>query len=299
MGRNLRVAAVDIGTNTTRLLIAEFEGGQIRDIERIATVTALGRSVDQTGRLAEDAIARTLPVLAKYGEVIVAAGVVNCRAVATSASRDAANRQEFFDLAQNELSFRPELISGTEEASLSFAGATANVERPAETVVIDCGGGSTEFVTSHGGVSVDIGSVRLTERCLPNHPASLVELDAARTEAARVIAIRDLPDRSTALGVAGTWTSLAAINLDLGTYDAVAIEGTVILLDHVRRLVNWLAGLTLDGKQAIPSLDPKRAPVILGGAIVAEASLQALALDRVTVTEHDILDGICFELADQ
>ena len=295
----MRVAAVDIGTNTTRLLIAEFEGGQIRDIQRIATVTALGRGVDQTGRLAEDAIARTLPVLARYGEVVAAADVANCRAVATSASRDAENREGFFNAAEAVLGFRPELISGTDEASLSFAGATADVERPAETVVIDCGGGSTEFVASDAGVSVDIGSVRLSERCLPDHPTTSAQLDAARTEAARVIAARDLPDRSTALGVAGTWTSLAAINLDLGTYDADVVEETVLMLDDVRRIVNWLAGLTLEEKQAIPSLDPKRALVILGGAIVAEASLLALALDRVKVTEHDILDGICFELADQ
>ena len=192
--------------------------------------------------------------------------------------------------------FRPELISGEEEASLSFAGASLGAANPADTVVIDAGGGSTEFVADDGGVSIDIGSVRLTERCLPHHPAAPAELDATRTEAARVIACGELPFRSSAVGVAGTWTSLAAMHRRLDAYDPDLVEGTTMRLDDVRQLVRWLATLTLEEKQAIPSLDPNRAPVILGGAVVAEASLEALALDHVTISEHDILDGVCLEL---
>ena len=292
----MRVASVDIGTNSTRLLIASGSETGLGEIERRALVTALGRRVEGSGRLAADSIARTVSALAEYGASIRAAGVGSARAVATSASRDANNREAFFDTAQNALGFRPELISGEEEASLSFAGASLGAANPADTVVIDTGGGSTEFVADDGGVSIDIGSVRLTERCLPHHPAAPAELDAARTEAARVIACGELPFRSSAVGVAGTWTSLATMHRRLDAYDPDLVEGTTMRLDDVRQLVRWLATLTLEEKQAIPSLDPNRAPVILGGAVVAEASLEALALDHVTISEHDILDGVCLEL---
>ena len=290
-----RVAAVDIGTNSTRVLIAEKIDGAIRDMERIGIVTALGRGVDESGSLAPDAVDRTVDALERYGRLIRDHGVIAARAVATSASRDAANRDDFFDAAQRALGFRPEVISGSEEARLSYLGATAGVPGPGG-LVIDIGGGSTEFVVDSGGVSIDIGSVRLTERCLANHPASPVELNSARAEAARMIATRNLPADTWAIGVAGTWTSLAAMHLELDVYDSSSVEGAVMMLDDVRHLVNWLASLTLAEKQSIPSLDANRSPVILGGAVVAEASLQALAIDRVTVSEHDILDGICMVL---
>ena len=292
----MRVAAVDIGTNSTRLLIVETDGSELIDVKRLATVTALGRGVDRSRRLAADAIERTVTALAGYATSIESAGVTSARAVATSASRDATNKETFFDAAQSALGFRPEAISGAEEARLSFVGATNGVDHAKGAVVIDTGGGSTEFVGMRRGVSVDIGSVRLTERCLPNHPASFVELDAARTEAARAVASREVPTGTHAIGVAGTWTSLAAMHQNLEAYDSVRINGSMLRLDDVRHLVNWLRTRSLAEKQAIPSLDPKRAPVILGGAVVAEASLQALALDRITVSEHDILDGVCLGL---
>lgn len=291
-----RVAAIDIGTNSTRLLIADRSEAGLVDVERTTMVTSLGRGVDESGHLAADAISRTVSALAGYESAIRAASAASARAVTTSAGRDASNREDLFDAAFQVLGFRPEVISGEDEAALSFAGATHGAADPARTVVIDTGGGSTEFVADDGGVSIDIGSVRLTERCLPHHPVAAVELNAARAEAARVVGSRDLPFRPTAIGVAGTWTSLAAMHQGLEAYDADQVEGTDMTLDDVRRLVNWLSGMTLEQKEAIPSLDPKRAPVIVGGAVVAEASLQALALDRIRISEHDLLDGICLTL---
>ena len=292
-----RVAAVDMGTNSTRLLIADHTGTGLVDIERIETVTGLGRGVDGSGRLSPDGIERTTRVLEYYGSRIRKAGVQAARAVATSAARDATNRDEFVDAARRALGFRPDIIGGEEEARLVFAGATGRSPDPGGTVVVDIGGGSTEMVTDEAGVSTNIGSIRLTERCLPNHPATTSDLAAARREAARVMSAADLPQRPRAMGAAGTWTSLAAIHLDLDTYDSYQVEEATLSLEDVKRIVAWLGSLNLEEKEAIPSLNPKRAPIILGGAVVAETSLRLLKMERITVTGHDILDGVCLSVA--
>ena len=291
-----RVAAVDMGTNSTRLLIADRTPTGLVDIERIETVTGLGRGVDRSGRLSVDAIERTTRVLRSYGRRIRQTGVQAARAVATSAARDATNRDEFLGAAQGALGFRPDIIDGEEEASLVFAGATGGTPDPGAVVVIDIGGGSTEIVTDEGGVSTDIGSIRLTERCLPDHPATVRDLAEARREATCVMGAADPPRRSRAMGTAGTWTSLAAMRLDLDTYDPHLVEGTTLSLEDLERMVAWLGSLDLEEKTAIASLNPERAPVILGGAVVAEASLRLLGLEHITVTGHDILDGICLSV---
>lgn len=295
-----RAAAVDIGTNSTRLLIADVDpgAGVLADVERRAQVTALGRGVDRTGRLSPGAVERTALVLESYGRLIRAAGAEASRAAATSAARDAANGAEFLDAASAALGFRPEIIDGGEEASLVFMGAAGRSADSGEAVVIDIGGGSTEMVTAAGGVSVDIGSVRLSERRLPRHPAARSDLAAARREAARVLGTPEAPRRSKGIGAAGTWTSLAALHLDLDAYDPERVEGAVIDRASLEALVERLASLTLEEKEALPSLDPARAPVILGGAVVAETALRILGLDRITITEHDLLDGICWSLLD-
>lgn len=285
-----------MGTNSTRLLITERTPTGLVDMERTETVTGLGRGVDGSGRLAPEAIERTATVLQSYGRRIREAGVGTARAVATSAARDAGNRDEFVEAARRALGFRPDIISGEEEAKLVFAGATGGIPDPGATVVVDVGGGSTEVVTGEGGVSTDIGSIRLTERCLPDHPATARHLAEARREAARVMGAADLPRRSRAMGTAGTWTSLAAMHLGLDTYDSHEVEGTTLGLADLERMVAWLGSLSLEEKEAIPSLDPKRAPIILGGAIVAETSLRLLDLERITVTGHDILDGVCLSV---
>lgn len=291
-----RAAAVDIGTNSTRLLIAEARGSRLTDIARIDTVTGLGRGVDASGRLSGEAIARTVRVLASYGRRIEEAGVRNARAVATSASRDAANRDRFLAAARQALGFRPEIISGDEEAALVFAGATAGLADPGGAVVIDIGGGSTEIVTGVGGVSTDIGSIRLTERRLPDHPARPEHLAASRREARRVLSAAETPRRSRGMGTAGTWTTLAVLSLGLDAYDPDVLEGATLSLADLEGMVAWLASLTLEEKRAIPGLHPMRAPIILGGAIVAETSLRVLNLEEVTVTGHDLLDGVCRRL---
>ena len=285
-----------MGTNSTRLLIADLTRDGLVDVERIEKVTGLGRGVDRSGRLSPDAIARTTRVLQSYSRRIRETGVEAARAVATSAARDATNQDEFVEAARRALGFRPDIIGGEEEARLVFAGATEGTPDPGATLVVDIGGGSTEIVTDAGGVSTDIGSVRLTERCLPAHPASARDLAAARREAALVMGAAAVPLRSRAMGAAGTWTSLAAIHLRLDTYDSHEVEGTTLHLEDVVRMVAWLGSLSLGEKEAIPSLNPKRAPVILGGAVVAETSLRLLGLDRIIVTGHDILDGVCMSV---
>ena len=293
-----RLAAVDIGTNSTRLLIADVERHGMADVERIEKVTGLGRDSTRSGRLAPESIERTVQVLAGYGRRIGSAGVAGARAVATAATRDAVNGEEFLAAARQALGFRPDVISGEEEAELCFLGATTRNGDPGRTLVVDIGGGSTEIVTDQGGLSVNIGSIRLTERCLPTHPAAPDHLAAARREAARVMAAADPPRRSHAMATAGTWTSLAAMHLRLDTYDPHEVEGATLGLADLERMVAWLGSLSLEEKEAIPSLDPRRAPIILGGAVVADTALRVLDLGAITVTGYDILDGVCLALAE-
>ena len=293
-----RFAAVDIGTNSTRLLIAYVEGRGMADVKRIEKVTGLGRDSTRSGRLAPEAIERTTRVLAGYGQRIRSAGVAASRAVATAATRDAANREEFLATARQALGFRPDVIGGEEEADLCFRGATARHGDPARMVVVDIGGGSTEIVTDQGGVSVNIGSIRLTERCLPAHPATPGHLAAARRTAAGAIRPAGPANRTEALGTAGTWTTLAAIHLRLDRFDPAPVEGAVVSLADLEGMVSRLGRLTLAQKRAIPGLDPLRAPVILGGAVIAETALRTLGLERITVTGYDILDGVCLALAE-
>lgn len=288
-------AAVDIGTNTVRLLIVDDEGAEQ---VRLTRVTGLGKGTDASGRLAPDAIARTVGVLARYGDAMRSAGVRAARAVATSATRDAENRDEFLDAAEQALGIRPETITGIEEARLAFAGATAGMSGPGPFLVVDVGGGSTEFVWERDGtvdaVSVDIGSVRLTDRLLPERPASFdaVERAMRHVEALIVAGVGEVPAFGTVIGVAGTWTSLAAISLGLPAYDRDAVHRSRLARIDVDRLVERLASMTVEETAAIPSLDPARAPVILAGAVVAREAMRFLGATEVLVSEHDLLDGV-------
>lgn len=293
----MRVAAIDIGTNTARLLVAVLRQGELIDELRVTEVCGLGRGVDGSGRLGADAIARTVAVLEKFAQPI--RGADRVRVVATSASRDAANRGEFFDAAEDVLGHRPELITGETEAELSFSGAALG--RPGPVLVIDVGGGSTEFVfgTSRPDYaeSVDIGSVRLTDRLLVNAPPSGPAVAAARQVVSESVAKVTPPVRaSEVVGVAGTFTSLAAMALGLVEYDRTCVHNSVLSLGDVTTLVQELAILTVEQIEQIPSLDAARAPVILGGAIVVEQVMDTLAIPRVTVSEHDLLDGVARSL---
>ncbi len=292
MGRPpVRVGVVDIGTNSMRLLVTDGT----REIGRWVEVTGLGRGVDRSGVLSAEGIEESLAALARFGEEMERAEVEKREAIATSASRDAANREAFFDLAESALGVRPILISGEEEARLSFAGASHQVNAAAPIVVSDIGGGSTEFVTVDGEVSVDIGSVRLTERVIPTRPAPSTELEAARSVVAGLFSAVDL-EPGTLIGVAGTWTSVAAIAQGLPAYMRDRVHGYRMSRDSLAVTVESLASKTLTETAAIPALDPKRAPVILGGALVAEGVMDILGIDEVMISEHDSLDGVALDL---
>jgi exopolyphosphatase/guanosine-5'-triphosphate,3'-diphosphate pyrophosphatase len=298
------VAAVDIGTNSMRLLIARVGDGLVEWEDRRTAVTGLGRGVDLTGELASDRIEATIRALTAYGLAMDAAEVAARRAVATSATRDAANREEFLEWAEAALGVRPDVISGDEEAALAFSGATAEAHADGPFLVIDIGGGSTEFVYGLNApefrASLDMGSVRLTDRDFADRPPSVDQLEAARAGASAALAEVNLSGEiGVALGVAGTFTSLAAIDQDLPAYDPGRVNGHLLTRERLAELVLYLAGLSLEETEAIPSLDPARAPVILAGAVIAEAALARIGIDEVTVSEHDLLDGIVLGLADQ
>jgi len=291
----VKVAAVDIGTNSMRLLIVD-DGVELGRWER---VTGLGRGRDADGTLTSVAMDRTLLALAEFGGRMSQSGVEKMRAVATSASRDAPNRAEFFDKAELALGVRPELISGEEEAGFSFAGATTGTSLPPPHMVVDIGGGSTEFVTAEGGVSLELGSVRLTDRFLPDRPCLPSQLAASREEVAVQLATVPRPDGPlSVLGVAGTWTSLSAMAHLLASYDRTKVHGSDLSEATLAALLHGLAGLSIeDTVAAHPSLDPARAPVILAGAVVAEGVFLRLGCHQVTISEHDLLDGVAAELA--
>lgn len=315
---NDRVAAVDCGTNSIRLLIADIgAAGRLRDVHREMRIVRLGQGVDATGRLAPEAIERTRAALADYAALMRAHEVKRVRMVATSATRDAANRDDFFTMARAELGTvvpgaEAEVITGDEEARLSFAGAVG--ELPAESgpfLVVDLGGGSTELVVGDAsGVvaafSADIGCVRITERCLPGNPPDAEQIAAARAFATERLAeaFTHVPvDRAHAwVGVAGTMTTLAAVALELPEYDSSRTHLSRFPLDEVRRVCNRLVGLDHDQRAAIRTIHPGRVDVIGGGAVIAEVLADELArragIRELVVSEHDILDGIALSIAD-
>jgi exopolyphosphatase/guanosine-5'-triphosphate,3'-diphosphate pyrophosphatase len=299
----VRVAAGDIGTNSTRLLIAEVSGGRVRPLERRVVVTGLGAGVDRAGRLGEAGIGRTLEVLAEYRRLAAGAGVQALRMVATAALRAAkGNGEAFLDRAEAALGTRPEVIGGEEEAALGFEGALGGVGGRSPFLVIDVGGGSTEFVfgTQKPEVvaSIDLGSRRVSERHLPHHPCRSGELAAARRAAAEAfgaLALSGLP--STVVGVGGTYTALGAIALGLLVYDPEKVHRAVVPLAALDALTERLAAMALGEIAALPSLDPARAPVLLGGAVIGAEALRRSGRREIVVSEADLLDGIAQRLA--
>lgn len=288
----MKVGVVDIGTNSTRLLVAD----DTRDLGRWEEITGLGRGVDATGELSESGITNTLTALSRYNSLMDEAGVAKRAAVATSASRDAVNRDEFLDRAEQTLGVRPAVITGEEEAALAYAGATRNLSLPEPIVVSDIGGGSTEFATEAVGVSVEIGSVRLTERHLPNRPASSDELAVALEEVTRLFGSVEIPVTKSLVGVAGTWASLAAVALDSPSHDLASVHGSFLTREKLIELVDQLGELTVEQTAAIPALHPARAPVILAGAVVAAGVIGGTGADQAYISGHDTLDGVAMKL---
>jgi exopolyphosphatase / guanosine-5'-triphosphate,3'-diphosphate pyrophosphatase len=295
------VAAVDIGTNSVRLLIADASG---RELERAMHMTRLGQSVDVTGRLAPEAIARTCTVLEQYRAVAERWSVTRRRATATSAARDAANSAEFFDAAERALGVRPELLRGDEEARLSFRGATAGVAPSrGPFLIIDLGGGSTELVLGEHDpaalVSLQLGCVRMTERHLKSDPPAPAELMACFADIQRVLregAGRiDATRARTVIGLAGTVTALAGMALGLREYDAARTHHSTLSLAAVEASFQRLSQASVAERRELLS-QPARAEVVVGGAAVLLAIMRHFHLTELLVSEHDILDGLAASL---
>lgn len=306
-----RVAAIDCGTNSIRLLVADADPrtGELVDLDRRMTIVRLGQGVDKTGRLAPEALDRTFAACREYAEVIKSHGAERLRFVATSASRDAENRDDFVRGVLDILGVEPEVISGDQEAEFSFTGATKelagsdHVAKP--YLVVDIGGGSTEFVVGDDQVraarSVDIGCVRLTERHIRTDPPAPAELDAVRADigAALDLAEQTVPIREahTLVGLAGSVTTVAAIALGLDAYDSAAIHHSRISYEQVSEIVGRLTGSTHDERAAIPVMHPGRVDVIAAGALVLLSIMDRTGAREVVVSEHDILDGIGWSIA--
>ncbi len=288
----MNVGVVDIGTNSMRLLITDG----VEEVGRWVEVTGLGRGLEESGLLSEDALRSTIEVLERFGRRMDDAGVRRRLAMATSASRDAVNRNVLFERAEAALGVRPTLMSGIQEGRYAFDGALSGLDPVGPVVVSDIGGGSTEFVTADQAVSVDIGTLRLGDRALPDRPARGEQIAEARAMLDSLFSSVEVGEVRTHVGVAGTWTSLAAIALDLSEYDSDLVHGSVVTIDDIRQLTERLCVLTLDETRAIPSLDPRRAPVILPGALIATAVMRRLGSKETIVSEKDTLDGAALEL---
>jgi exopolyphosphatase/guanosine-5'-triphosphate,3'-diphosphate pyrophosphatase len=305
---SVRVAVVDIGSNSTRLLIAEVEHGRVTDeLERRTTITRLGAGVDKQGRLDEGAMGRVYKALDDYRERIDRHGADHALAVLTSAVRDAANGQEFADTVRERYGLTPHVLSGDEEARLTFLGATS--ERPPDdaepTLVFDIGGGSTELVIGSGHepsfhVSTQAGVVRQSERHLHTDPPAPKELDALAHEVREIFAAAVPQEHRRAvrhaIGVAGTATSLAAISERLEPYDPKKVHGYVISRAECERILELLAALPLERRREVPGLHPDRAPTIVAGVIILIEILELFALHEVEISEHDILRGAALGL---
>ncbi len=324
-----RVAALDCGTNSLRLLVADVEParGELADVVRQMEIVRLGQGVDRTGRLAPEALGRTFEALRRYADVIVATGAGSVRMVATSATRDAANAAEFTSGVRTLLGIRPEVVTGEEEAALSFYGATAELAATGPAgpyLVVDIGGGSTEFVLGGepcvragppglsgqgttaadqvaASVSVDVGCVRMTERHLHSDPPGPAEIAAATSDidAALDVVARKVPraGEATLVGLAGSVTTVAGVALGLPAYDASVTHHARITAGQVHAVAGQLLTQTHAQRAAIGVMHPGRADVIGAGALILDRLLVRFGFRGVLVSEHDILDGIAWSLA--
>jgi exopolyphosphatase/guanosine-5'-triphosphate,3'-diphosphate pyrophosphatase len=305
----MRVAVVDIGTNSTRLLVAAVEDGRVVDeLARRSTVTRLGAGVDAGGRLQNDAMERVYATLEGYREEIDANGADRAVAVMTSAVRDAANGSEFASEVEARFRLEPHILAGEDEARLTFLGAMSERDRSdrTRTLVIDIGGGSTELVIGEGHemgfhVSTQAGVVRQTERHLHSDPPEPDELKALRADVREIVSAAVPTEEFGAvehgIAVAGTATQLAAIAQALEPYDPERVHGYVITAAERDRLLAQLAAVPLDERCRTPGLDPGRAPTIVAGASILTVVMELFGLDRVEVSEHDILRGAAMEFS--
>jgi exopolyphosphatase/guanosine-5'-triphosphate,3'-diphosphate pyrophosphatase len=289
----MRVAVVDLGTITTRLLVADVDGGRVEEVSRRTEITRLGEGVDERRKLLPLPIARVRNVLAEYRRELEGLGAERTLAVGTSAIRDAENGEAFLGEVEWSYGFETRLLSGEEEGELTRRGVAGGRELEPGTLVLDIGGGSTELISDGSRkTSLDLGSVRLTERFLHSDPPTLEELETAAG------AVRDaLPDLepAQAIGVAGTITTLAA--LELGEYDPERVHGYRISRNAVDAQLERLASLPLAERRELPGLEPERAPVIVAGAVIVREVLDRYGLDSLEASERDILHGAALDAA--
>ncbi|MGA3487184.1 exopolyphosphatase [Micromonosporaceae bacterium DT55] len=309
------MAAIDCGTNSIRLLVADLPDASagpeapLVDLSRRMEIVRLGQDVDRTGRLADEAIERTRVALESYTAQIRQLGAERVRMCATSASRDATNAEVFRTMVRETLGVAPEVVSGDEEARLSFTGAVRGLAADAQPpyLVVDIGGGSTEFVVGdreHGvraGVSMDIGCVRMTERHLAGDPPSAAQIAAAEADITAVVdrALAAVPGReaATLVGLAGSVTTVVALAQNLSEYDPARIHHARVSYDDVARVTADLLGKSREQRLAYPVMHPGRADVIGAGALVLRIIMERAGMSSVVASEHDILDGIAWSLA--
>ncbi len=302
-----RFASIDVGTNTVLLLVAERSGAAFAPVLERAEITRLGRGVDATGRLDPSAIRETVAVLAEYVGAARALGAERIACVATSAARDASNGAEFFAAARAGAGIEPEVISGDEEARLVWTSAWRDFGAAGRPLaVLDVGGGSTEFTYGdgpepRGRTSLQVGGVRLTERHVrgdPPAPSELARLRSAAREALRPISALDAPtDGGRLVGVAGTVTTLCAVSQELPTYDPARVHGATMTLGEVEALAVRLGSLTVAERKELPGMEPKRADVILAGALVVVEGMRAAGYDRLTVSDRGVRWGLLYDRA--
>ena len=299
-----RVAALDIGTNTCLLLVAEGTPEAPAAVLERATITRLGKGVDKSGRLADDAIERTTLTLSGYAEEIRKAGALRVDAVCTSAARDAANGPEFLERATRALGVTPRIIDGDEEARLTFEGALTGLRTEAAITVFDIGGGSTEVIHGtraggtviHSALSMDVGSVRLTERHVAHDPPEPAELDAIRRDVQAALARAPRARTSELVGVAGTITTLSAIEQSLSVYDGALVHGATLSRAAIVTQIERLASVNLEERKRVTGLDPGRADVIVAGAIIALAVLDWAGESHVRVSDRGVRWGLASRL---
>jgi exopolyphosphatase / guanosine-5'-triphosphate,3'-diphosphate pyrophosphatase len=289
----VRVAAVDLGTNTTRLLVADVDDGVVAEVHRETRITRLGESVDTRRRLLPAPIARVRNVLTDYRRAVEKLGAERTLAVATSAVRDAENGEAFLGEIEWSYGFETRLASGDDEAELTRRG----VRPTPHTLVLDIGGGSTELLVDAFHTSLDVGSVRFTERFLHDDPPNGRELEQCAEAVHAALAGVDAQPCG-AIGVAGTVTTLAALDLELDAYDRERVHGHRLSLAGAWAQLELLAALPLAARREVPALEPERAPVIVAGAIILVETLARFGLDAIEVSERDILDGIALAAAE-
>jgi exopolyphosphatase/guanosine-5'-triphosphate,3'-diphosphate pyrophosphatase len=299
-----RVAVIDVGTNSSRLLVADVDDGRVAPVVRRSRVTRLGRGVDLSGRLSAEAIEDVCAAIGEYVEAIRELGVERVDAIATSAVRDAGNGAAFVAELRERFALSARILDGEEEARLTYLGATSEQVPSAPTLVIDIGGGSTELIVGSGReiafhTSLQVGVVRHSERHVASDPPAAIELEALASDVRGQIevAVAGAPAAAEGVAVAGTPTSLAAVEMELEPYDPLRVHGHQLTLPAIQRMLSQLASVPLAERVEIPGLHPDRAPTIVAGVVVLVETMRAFGLDRITVSEHDILYGTAIAAA--